>query len=365
MSVKVRQRTLKSGEIAFYIDVYHRGRRYVEATSLRAKKSDRDAVRQAAKAAELIASERQREMALDGEGLVSVSKRNADFIAFMEKLAKERGASRGYHNWITTLKHLKDYSNGAVTMRAVNVQWLEGFRSYLLSSNRMGQSTAHGYFAKVRAAIREAYKRGFLRENPAEKVSHIKQVQAKREFLSLQELERLAGTPCRVESVGRAFLFCCFTGLRFGDASRLTFGNIQDNNLYFVQSKTNESLRIPLSAQAGKIIEAERSGRPYTGNDAKVFILPSLTNVERALRDWATNAGIEKRVTFHVSRHTFATLTLTLGADLYTVSKLLGHKNIQTTQIYAKVVDAKKAEAVAALPLLGTPIKAGVEFIEH
>jgi len=364
MGVKIRQRQLKSGETAFYLDIYRKGHRHYEATALRAKKSDRARFQQALKAAKAIAAEREREMALDEEGLVSTSKRNADFIVFMEQVAKERGANRSYQNWLAAIKHVKAFTQ-SVTMSAVNSHWLEGLKAHLLAAESFGQSTAHGYFSMVRTAVKEAHKRGYLRDNPVDKVSHIKKIQAKREFLEIDELERLAGTPCRNEEVARAFLFACYTGLRYGDVSQLTFGNIRGNTIIVTQEKTKEVLHLPMAAQASAIIETVRSLRPYTGEDARVFILPVLMTVERVLSRWKTDAGITKQVTFHVSRHTFATLALTYGGDIYTVSKLLGHKSVQTTQIYAKIVDSKKAATVAALPSLAAKLQSGGTFEEY
>jgi integrase len=350
MSVKVRERLLKNGDTAFYIDVYWKGRRAVAPSGLRANKSNRTAYREAKKEAEIVAANRQRELVLESEGMISLSKRNRSFITFVEQLANEHGANRSYHNWLTVISHLKKFSNNTITFGAISVNWLDSFKAYLLT--QVGQSTAHAYLSKVRAAINTAYRRGFIQTNVADKSQHIPKVQARREFLTLNELSALAATPARNEQVKLAFLFCCFTGLRHGDLRALKFGNVHGQSLRFVMNKTGEEMILPLSTQASSIIAAAKESRAYHGGDASVFILPSLTVIERVLKQWSVDAGIGKHITFHTSRHTFATLTLTLGADLYTVSKLLGHKSIQTTQIYAKVVDEKKSAAVALLPTI-------------
>ena len=111
-----------------------------------------------------------------------------------------------------------------------------------------------------------------------------------------------------------------------------------------VQQKTGEPVYIPLSDNAIKWLP-ERTGE-------RVFNLPHVSSIEKWLAQWSEDAGVKKHITYHVSRHTFATLTLTYGADLYTVSKLLGHSNIQTTQIYAKIVDENKRKAVNLIPEL-------------
>lgn len=140
-------------------------------------------------------------------------------------------------------------------------------------------------------------------------------------------------TPCRRDDIGKAYLFACFSGLRISDIRALRWKNIivEDGQFFamlFMQ-KTGKELKIPLPDKAMEIISIR-------GNDEdKVFFLPSNPTVEDNLKKWAEAAGINKHLTFHTARHTYATLLLTLGADLYTVSKMLGHTNVATTQIYA------------------------------
>lgn len=138
----------------------------------------------------------------------------------------------------------------------------------------------------------------------------------------------------------------CFCGLRLGDIQALTWGDIiQDGEQYrakIVMKKTQKTLYLPLSGEALKWMP-ERGEAKDTD---KVFYLPYPTYINVVLKTWAQNSGINKTITFHTARHTFATMMLTLGADLYTTSKLLGHTQVKTTQIYAKIVDKKKDEAV-------------------
>ena len=115
-----------------------------------------------------------------------------------------------------------------------------------------------------------------------------------------------------------------------------------------LQQKTGEPVYIPLSANALQWLP----NRGRKGDSANVFELPHVSTIEKWLGHWAEEAGVTKHLTYHVSRHTFATLTLAYGADLYTVSKLMGHSNVQTTQIYAKIVDENKRKAVELIPKL-------------
>jgi len=141
----------------------------------------------------------------------------------------------------------------------------------------------------------------------------------------------------------------------------LTWDQVRCENgqmfLWFTQEKTKETQALPLSEQAASILNARKDSKPSPRLRRKfdnnvVFKLPTSQTVDRLLKVWVKRAGIGKTVSFHVGRHTFAALSLTYGADLYTVSKLLGHANIQTTKIYAEVIDATKRNAVNMLPKL-------------
>ena len=153
-------------------------------------------------------------------------------------------------------------------------------------------------------------------------------------------------TPCNDEQTKMAFLFACFCGLRLSDIKDLKWKDIKSGEdgtvVSKIQVKTQQSIIVPLSANA---LEWLPDRGDVKGEDL-VFTLPSHFSINRSVKKWARDAEIEKNVTFHLSRHTFATTLLTLGADIYTTSKLMGHKNLRTTQIYAEVVNKKKVEAV-------------------
>ena len=167
-----------------------------------------------------------------------------------------------------------------------------------------------------------------------------------RDFLTIDELKLLVDTKCSNDEIKKAYLFSCFCGLRWSDIKSLVWNEVIKNGEQYqvrlVMKKTQELIYIPLSEEALKWLP-ERNDNNDTDH---VFILPYLTRISPVLNKWAQSCGITKHITFHTARHTFATMLLTLGCDVYTVSKLLGHKEIKTTEIYAKIVDKKKAEAV-------------------
>ena len=181
-------------------------------------------------------------------------------------------------------------------------------------------------------------------------------VPGKRNFLNIQEIRAMANVdfkknpkikdPEMWERVRRPFLFACFTGLRLSDVRELKWSDIENDRIYLSQKKTKEPVQIPLSANAKRFMPQK-----LDGNDRVFHDFPTCeTWHNEKIREWAKMAGVNKYISFHVSRHTFATLTLDNGADLFTVSKLLGHTKITTTQIYAKVLDEGRKKAVDAIP---------------
>ena len=197
------------------------------------------------------------------------------------------------------------------------------------------------------------YKRQVLSFNPAEAVDRkaIQGEKKKREYLTIDEVKMLIDTPCASEDVKKAFLFSCFCGLRISDVRALLWKDVIYENdkihLELRQKKTEALLYLPLNKQAQCYLPANR------GNvEECVFSLPSQSTISKILGKWAKDAGISKKVCYHMSRHTFATMELTMGADLYTTSLLMGHSNVQITQIYAKIIDVKKEQAVMMIDAL-------------
>ena len=162
--------------------------------------------------------------------------------------------------------------------------------------------------------------------------------------MTIEEVRSLIATPMQNEVVKSAYLFSCFCGLRISDIIGLQWKDVFIDNgqcrLAVAMQKTKEPIYLPLSNEALKWMP-ERGDKTA---DDHVFDLPSAIN--QLIKPWAKAAGISKRFTFHTARHTFATMMLTLGADLYTVSKLLGHTSVKMTQVYAKIINQKKDDAV-------------------
>ena len=144
------------------------------------------------------------------------------------------------------------------------------------------------------------------------------------------------------------FLFGCFTGLSLANLETLTYEQIEGESVKFFRTKTEKWIYFPLNKTALSLIGNTVNKGPI----ARIFNTPQRRHASRLLKKWGGQAGIKKNMHYHIARHTFATLSLTSGADLYTVSKLIGHKNLSSTQIYAEVIDSVKRQAVNNLPQL-------------
>jgi len=274
-----------------------------------------------------------------------------DFLEYFKSLVKKR-KGKTFYGWDSVRIYLENYSGGSLKFRELNEYFLEGFKEFLLSTNSqrtkktaLSHNSAVSYFTKVKASLKIAYRDGLLQTDLNAKVQAIKSDETKREYLSIQELNQLAKTPCNDPLMKKAALFSSLTGLRFSDIQKLTWGeltHVQEQGYFinFKQKKTGGVEVLPISDQAFSIL-GERGER-----DQIVFVgLHYSASNNRHVAQWIGAAGITKYITFHNFRHTYATLQLTGGTDIYTVSKMLGHKDLKTTQIYAKVVDQAKRTA--------------------
>lgn len=340
MKVTLRSKKLKAGNLSYYLDYYDKGKRNFEFLDIKTtgdKKHDKALI----DLANSIRAKRELEIKNQEFGFDTKFKREASFIDYYERVKANKTGNLG--TWRTALFHLKNFLNGeGLKFADINVTWLETYKNYLLVQVNPG--TARGYYACIVTTLNQAVKDGIIPFNPCNKTSNIKAHNTKRAYLEYNELLKLNETACSDKEVKRAFLFSCYSGLRLGDVRALQWKNIQGNHIEFIQKKTNETLYIPLHETAAQLIG--EPGEP----DKRIFKVPSDSYLSVIMKTWIEQAGISKRITFHSARHTFATLGLTYGADIYTVSKLLGHSRIETTLIYARIIDEKKRKAIDGLP---------------
>ena len=174
-------------------------------------------------------------------------------------------------------------------------------------------------------------------------------------YLIVEQIKTLEATPYNHPAIQAAFLFSCFSGLRVSDLQALQDSDIQESGdrvkIRYKMQKTRKWEWLTLGVQALKYLEkAKELHKEREVNDSRVFMLPGKTWGGEVLRAWGAKAGIPFNLGWHCGRHTFAVMSLQNGVDLYTLSKLMGHANITTTQIYAKVVDETKTAAMDKLP---------------
>ena len=203
---------------------------------------------------------------------------------------------------------------------------------------KMMASTANNNLNKLKCVLRQAYEERRIKDNIATRLKHAKEANTRREFLTLEEVKMLANTPCEKPVVKSAALFSCLTGLRISDIIRLQWENIIRG-----ADGTRTEAVLPLSDEALALCGERSTGQVFKGMTQALLPL--------YLKDWIRSAGITKHITFHCFRHTYATLQLAAGTDLYTISKMLTHSTVATTQVYADVVNDLKRKASEQITL--------------
>lgn len=364
MKITLRQRD-NGKTISLYLEYYQNKKRTYEYLNLYLHKEpasggltkrQKDENKKTLDLADNIRSKRKLELQEGVYGFNSKTKLNGSFIEYMNLLKGKRKASEGnYGNWDSALKHIKKFAEADVTFAQVDRNWLERFKEYLKNDAKtpgkakLSQNSQSSYFNKVRAALKEAVKEGIIQQNPAVNVTGIQPGETEREFLTLDELKALVKTECENEMLKNAFLFSALTGLRWSDINKLVWAEVQHSKeigyyVRFHQKKTQGAETLPISDQAFSLLGNRQA------LEERVFIgLKYSAWHNLKLQQWVMRAGITKSITFHCARHTYATLQLTLGTDIYTVSKLLGHRHLKTTQVYAKIIDEKKREAASKI----------------
>lgn len=230
--------------------------------------------------------------------------------------------------------------------------------SEYLQSRSVGEG-ARSLYARFKKVIKHAVEHGVMRINPCSGISiKVDDSQLRKEILSQEEIQLLVSTKRENENpnIRRAFIFCLYCGLRFCDVKELTFADVDYSNklLRFEQNKTKghstkSGVVIPLNDSLLKLI-----GMPTNSNskDDLIFPLPSYEMCLKSLKRWVKRAGINKNISWHCARHSFAVNILNNGANIKTVSSLLGHSSLQMTEKYMHAIDKLKQDAINSLPEL-------------
>ena len=363
--VKLRKRATKDGGASLYLEIADGGRRTYEYLQLylipERTRIDRIRNAETLRTAEAAKAQRIIELQNAAHGFSNCRTRGkTPLVKYIAEKEKE-GLLSINGTYYELAYHIGRYCP-KITVQDINRAFLTGFVRYLrtVRNLRTGKplapNTVWTICNKLNVFLNHAVRDDLIPSNPYAALTSSERPQKQavaRSYLTVDELRRLAETDSgeRRTDVKRAFLFCCFCGLRYSDAHALRWCDIHTlsdgtKQAEITQQKTRRPLYLPLSANALKWLP----GQGDAPDTAPVFRLPTLGMCSRRLSEWCRAAGIGKRITYHCARHTAATLLLAYGADIYTVSKLLGHTDVRTTQIYAKVLDENKRRAVEAIP---------------
>ena len=375
MKISLSQRKLKDGRISLSIEFYRGseitadGKRkhlrsfenldtylIIDPKTAKEKKENKEAL----EFAENVVAIRKAEYAQGRFELKNTAKAKRIFLNFFADLAEEKrtlDSSNNYGNWYSTYQHLKKVVPKNLTFEEIDENFIKKVRKYFekdaisKSEIPLSQNSKYSYFNKFKAALRNAFDNGYLTVNYASKVKSFEQAESQREYLIFDELQRLAKAECKYPVLKKAFLFSCLSGLRWSDINTLIWKEVRDegdvSKVNFRQEKTDGVEYLYISKQARELLGERQDPQERVFKGLK-YGMTYNTEIVR----WCNRAAVPKHITFHSARHTNAVLLLENGADIYTVSKRLGHRELRTTQIYAKIVDSKMKEAAEIIPEL-------------
>ena len=351
MSVKIRYVENKDFTTSIYLDIYQNGKRYKEFLKdckLVKPKTPRDRTTNKAKEtlAELARAKRELQLAADEQGVMNNSNK-VEFKPYFENYInnytkKDKRNVEGVYNKF--LAFVKGERLNIVTLKQIDESIVQDFADYLKSIST-GEG-ASSYFARFKKVLRRAVKDKHLQQSPAEDITIERDNTLKKDILTIAEIQTLASTDISNTQIKKAFLFSCFTGLRWVDVVGLQWKHIDLSNqvLNKVQTKTDVKVSVTLNTTALALLPPKTEKQDY------VFSLPSHTGALKTLRNWLKKAEIEKHITWHCARHSFATNLIVYETDLLIVSKLLGHTSTTHTQRYTQVANDLKKKATDSLP---------------
>ena len=375
MKISLKQKVLKDGMISLYLEFYKgstlntEGKRkhirdfeYLQIYLHENPKSasEKKENKENEKLADSILAIRKAEFVQGRFELKNTEKSKRNFLNYFEDLTEEKptqNSINNYGNWTSALQHLKKIVPANLTFDEIDENFVKKVKKYFEKEARtksdlpLSQNSKYSYFNKFKAALRNAFNEGYLVFDYSKKVKSFEQAESQREYLTFDEMQSLAKTECKYPILKNAFLFSCLAGLRWSDINTMIWSEVRDEGdnckINFRQQKTDSVEYLYISKQARGLLgkRAEPKDRVFKG------LKYSVTYNTEIVR-WCNRARIQKHITFHSARHTNAVLLLENGADIYTVSKRLGHRELKTTEIYAKIVDKNMKAAAEIIPEL-------------
>jgi integrase len=354
MGVQIRERVLSNGFVTFDCDCYHAGQRMSVKTGQKVDPNKKRDYNNAKRAAEVKATEIEELLKTDPAAVFEKKQRGQyDFMEYCKNLSKERNNPPP---WTTMIMHLSRFQERKLPISQVNEVFASKFRSYLGRLEGCNSTTRRNYLITFKIALKSAAKDGYIPDFTS-RLANFKIAETRRNFLTVEQIEALSAADCQREDVRYAFLFSCFTGMRLSDVEKLTFGDVQmiqkRRYIAYQQKKSKKHELLPLNKQAEVYLENAASLHVKQPEEQKcIFALPSRSTIQIALERWGENAGLPFHLHFHISRHTYATLSLQGGVPIYNLSKMMGHSTVAMTEIYSHMISEAKIAAVDALPTL-------------
>jgi site-specific recombinase XerD len=347
MGVKIR---ISHGKI--FLDIYNAGNRHWESTGLSVS-SDPRQQKEVMSLAEIIRSKRETQLVSEKYNLTDpiASKKtlHSYYSEHIKKITKKTPLK-------SSLLHLEKYPGGtAIKLSEITHTWARNYLDYLSKDCNLEITTAATYFSHLKQILFKAVRDNIILKNPAALIRCPKKHGQNKVFFDDEELQLIGKTAMLCKNgaeIKKAFIFSCYTGLRISDIKTLKWKHITHTGtkttLSKQQVKTRRNLDNPVPESAWKLIENEGP------HDPEDYIFPYLSSIKSDCHDqltkWGKKAGISKNLTWHVARRTFALSLLESGADIYTVSKMLGHTSIKTTLDYLKLSTKLSKTAVNNIP---------------
>ncbi|WP_407402525.1 tyrosine-type recombinase/integrase [Sodaliphilus sp.] len=314
---------------------------------------EREQNRQVLLQAEQIRHDRQQQLITLDYNITITKPQRVDFISEFSKYIDnyKKGDKRVmvavYNNLCNFLQDYAPQFVNKFPIQALTKDFIISFVEYL-QDNHTGEG-AHTYYARFKKFINYCIDHDMIIKNPCKGVT-IKsdQLQMKKDILTADEIEQLAVTACGSDVVKRAFLFSCFSGLRFCDVSTITFASVDYSRktITFRQAKTGGECVLSYGAKFDeKILPLIGTGKKHE----RIFNLPSSTACNKDVQRWVNRAGIDKHITWHCARHSYGTNLLTKGANIKVVADLLGHSNLQMVERYVRATDKAKQNALESI----------------
>lgn len=373
MKITLKKKKLNTGKYSLFIEYYkgttldangktkhNRDFEYLKQYLIidPKNKDEKKANKDTLKLCEGILAIRKAEFLQGRYNLKDNNKGKVRFLDFYKKVKDSRYDSKSnYDNWDAAEKHLERFCSTTLIFNEINEDFIKKYKKYLdieaktKANTPLSQNSKYTYFNKFKACLKEAFNEGCISTNYVSKVKGFKMGESKREYLTHSELQNLSNSYCKHPILKNAFIFSCLTGMRWSDIHKMYWGEVRDEDtgarIIFSQKKTDGLEYLYISDEARNLL-----GEMQSKSDRVFQGLKYGAHFNAEILRWCMRAGITKHITFHSARHTNAVLLLENGADIYTVSKRLGHKELRTTEIYAKIVDKKMKEAANIIPTL-------------